>query len=106
MAGTFEGRERRIIAPREWETIGKLAAATPDLTKVEPQLLAALKTGAGAAGAPLLRPANWRELMEAVRLGVISPKESRRFLALPRSGPGLLARLARLWWQRIGRGDG
>ena len=70
----FEPHKLRNIMPLEWETIGKLAAEAPDLTKVEARLLAALQPGAGPGGRVLLRPASWRELMEAGRLGVITPQ--------------------------------
>ena len=98
--GTVEPTTRRNIAPLEWETIGKLAAEAPDLTQVEARLLLALKPGDGPSGGPLLRPATWRELMEAVKLGVLGPGEARRFVGVPGAERGS----GRSWWLPWQRG--
>ena len=99
---------RRDLSIAEMEVIAELATATPDLVAVRTQLLAVLVAQAPAAGggrlawAPALEPKTFKELMEAVRLGVLNPGQARRFLNIPQIESGVLARLARLRWQRGG----
>lgn len=101
--------ERRDLRPEEMAVIAELAMATPDLVAAKDRILAALVVAqAPAAGggqlawAPVLEPKTFKELMEAVRLGMLNPGQARRFLNIPRAEPGVLARLARLRWQRGG----
>ena len=101
-------RERRDIRPEEMAVIAELAMATPDLVAAKDRILAALvvaqapTAGGQLAWAPALEPKTFKELMEAVRLGVLNPGQARRFLNIPQAEPGVLARLARLRWQRGG----
>ncbi|HUY09188.1 MAG TPA: hypothetical protein VMW80_07020 [Candidatus Dormibacteraeota bacterium] len=101
--------ERRDIRPEEMAVIAELAMATPDLVAAKDRILGALAVAhAPAAGsgrlawAPALEPKTFKELMEAVRLGVLNPGQARRFLNIPQAEPGMLVRLARLRWQRGG----
>ncbi|MHB1524160.1 MAG: hypothetical protein ACYCS9_04510 [Candidatus Dormibacteria bacterium] len=97
---------RRDLSIAEIEVIAELATAAPDLVAVKDQLLGALAAPGGShsggrlAWTPALEPKTWGQLMEAVRLGIIQPKEAKRFLNIPQGEPGVLARLARLRWQR------
>ncbi len=101
--------ERRIMRPEEMEVIAELAAAAPDLVAARDRLMTAAKGGGlpPAGGGrikwePSLEPKNWKELMEAVRLGVIRPREAVRFVAIPQPEPSALRRIARLRWQQGG----
>ncbi|MHB8395010.1 MAG: hypothetical protein ACYDC5_11020 [Candidatus Dormibacteria bacterium] len=95
---------RRDLSLAEMEVIAELASATPDLVAARERLLAALTEPSGPArgGGRDIKPSGWKELMEGVRLGVLSPEQARRFLHIPQAEPGVLARLARLRWQRGG----
>ncbi|MGH7639467.1 MAG: hypothetical protein ACREN7_00050 [Candidatus Dormibacteria bacterium] len=98
--------EIREIRPEEWAAIGELAAAAPDLAAVKDRLVAALGapgTPAGAQprpGAPGLQPTSWKDLLVAVRLGVLTPAQARRFAAVPEARPGIW----RQFWLRTQRG--
>lgn len=96
---------RRDLSIAEMEVLAELATAVPDLVAVKDQLLAAL-AGAAAPGAQGggLQPGGWKELMEAVRLGVLNPGQARKFVAIPQGEPRMLVRLARLRTQRGGPG--
>ncbi|MHB8555838.1 MAG: hypothetical protein ACYDCB_09330 [Candidatus Dormibacteria bacterium] len=87
------------------EVIAELATSVPDLVAARDRLLASL-AGPMADGrlawTPALEPKTWRDLVEAVRLGVLTPEQARRFVNLPQAHPGLLHRLAHLRWQRGG----
>ena len=101
--------ERRDIRPEEMAVIAELAMAAPDLVAAKDRILAALAVpqaptagGGRLAWAPALEPKTFKELMEAVRLGLLNPGQARRFLNIPQAESGVLARLARLRWQRGG----
>ena len=99
---------RRDLSIAEMDVLADLATAVPDLVAVKDQLLGALAAAAGPHGggrlawAPALQPKTWRDLVEAVRLGVLSPEQARRFVAIPQAEPGVLTLLTRLRWQRGG----
>ncbi len=102
-------QEIREIKPTEWAAIQELTSATPDLALVKDRLLAALSGplggGGGSArpGAPALRPGTVRELLEAVKLGVLTRAEARRCLEIPPGRP-----VSGWWTWRLGaqRGGG
>ncbi len=101
--------ERRDIRPEEMAVIAELAMTTPDLVAAKDRILAALVVtqapatgGSQLAWAPALEPKTFKELMEAVRLGVLNPWQARRFLNIPQPESGVLVRLARVRWQRGG----
>ena len=100
---------RRDLTTAEMAIVAELALATPDLVAARARLLAAARGEAVMAavpgrrqGQPTIEPKSLRELMEAVRLGVLTPQQARRFIAVPQAAPGTLARLARVRWQRGG----
>ncbi len=101
-------QEIREIKPSEWAAIQELTSATPDLALVKDRLLAALdgpqSLGGDATrpGAPM-RPGTMRELLEAVKLGVLTRAEARRCLDIPQPPPG-----SGWWTWRLGsqRGGG
>ena len=94
---------RRDLRPVEMQVIAELATSCPDLVAAKDRLLAALSGPTAApAGKVGLQPGTWRELIEGVKLGVLNPGQARRFLNIPQAEPGVLARLARLRWQRGG----
>lgn len=99
---------RRDLRPVEMEVIAELATATPDLLAVRTQLLAVLAAPAGSHGGgtlpwiPAVEPKTMKELLEAVRLGVLSPVQARTFVNLPEASHGVFRRLARLRSQRGG----
>ncbi|MGH7691193.1 MAG: hypothetical protein ACREOA_00590 [Candidatus Dormibacteria bacterium] len=108
--------ERRQIKPEEWAAIGELAAAAPDLSQVKDRLLAALvahspRTAPGAThhlawqqAQGGLRPSTWKELTEAVRMGILPALVARRYVDIP-PGKGSLWRTAwRAFWLRAQRG--
>ena len=90
----------------EMEVIADVATAAPDLVAAKDQLLGALaapvrsRGGGRLALTPALEPKTSGQLMEAVRLGILQPTEAKRFLNIPQSEPGVLARLARVRWHR------
>lgn len=100
MSVIMEARPKRQIEPHEWETIGKLAAEVGDLTKVEDRLLASLRSSGPAGSVATLRPTTWRELMDGVRHGVLTPLAARRFVDIPESAPGRWYQ----FWLRLQRG--
>lgn len=96
--------DRRDLSLADMGVVFELASATSDLTIVRERLVAALTEPYGPAGGGgrAIKPSGWKELMEGVRLGVLSPEQARRFLNIPQAEPGVLARLAHLWRQRGG----
>ncbi len=98
-------QEIREIKPEEWATIGELAKAAPDLALVKDRLVAALvvppaRTAPGATGHLAwqqpqggLRPSTWKELTEAVRLGILPGYVARRYVDIP-PGNGSIWRIA------------
>lgn len=102
---------RRDLSLEELGVVAELATMAPDLLAARDRLLAALSGatvvqpgGGRLKWEPSLQPKTWKELIEAVRLGVIPPREARRFVAVPQP-EGAAARLrqaARLRWQRGG----
>lgn len=90
----------------EMEVIAEVATAAPDLVAAKDQLPGTLaapvrsRSGGRLAWTPALEPKTWGQLMEAMRLGILQPKEAKRFLNIPQGEPGVLARLARVRWQR------
>jgi len=95
--------ERRDLRPEEMAVILELAMATPDLVAAKDRMLAALAAPVGsglALAAGTMRPTTMKELLEAVKLGVLRPEQARRFVAVPQPEPGLMARMARLRWQK------
>jgi len=99
--------ERRDLRPEEMATILELAMACPDLTAAKERLLAALtvaRTGEGAVSVarPTIEPKSLKELMEAVKLGIIPAHQARRFVNVPQPEPSALRRVVRLGWQRGG----
>ena len=97
---------RRDLSIAEMEVMAELATAAPELVTAKDQLLGALAAPVGAQGGgrlawtPALESKSWGQLIEAVRLGIIQPKEAKRFVNIPQGEPGVVARLARLRWQR------
>lgn len=101
--------ERRDLRPEEMAVIFELATATPDLVAARDRLVAAARGGSAPATGggrlqwqPSLEPKSWKELMEAVRLGVLDPKAARRFVNVPQPEPSVLRRIAGLRAQRGG----
>ena len=100
--------ERRDIKPEEMAVIGELALAAPDLVAVRDKLLAALKPAPAVSGGRLawsgatLRPTSWKELTEAVKLGILHPKEAARYVDVPGAERGFW----RSWWLQGQRGGG
>ena len=90
----------------EMEVIAEVATAAPDLVAAKDQLPGTLaapvrsRGGGKLAWTPALEPKTWGQLMEAMRQGILQPKEAKRFLNIPQGEPGVLARLARVRWQR------
>ncbi|MGH7612227.1 MAG: hypothetical protein ACREN4_09435 [Candidatus Dormibacteria bacterium] len=101
-------QEIREIKPTEWEAIKELSVATPDLALVKDRLLAALGGPQPPAGtparpeAPGLRPGTVKEVLEAVKLGVLTRAEARRYFAMPPAPPTSGWRTWRLGSQRGG----
>ena len=97
---------RRQLAPAEMEVIFRLAQASPDLVADEARLMAGLSkatpSGKLAWSGPALRPNTWRELTEAVRRGILSGPDARRYVDLPGREPPIW-RTAWLRFQRGGR---
>lgn len=93
---------RRDLSLEEMAVVAELATATPDLVGARGRLLAALDGPQLPAGeTPGLRPTTWKELLDAVRLGVVLPREAARFVDVPQpKGAGSMFRRAvRLRWQ-------
>jgi hypothetical protein len=100
MSAVIAPNKARRIEPHEWETIGRVAAEVDDLTKVEGRLLAAARGLEQPKGSGTLRPQSWRELMQAVSLGVLRPWEAKRFVEVPEPPRSFWG----AFWRRLQRG--
>ena len=95
---------RRDLSIAEMEVIAELATAAPDLVGAKDQLLGALAAPVGSyrggrlAWNPALEPKTMKELLEAIRLGVLSPGQVRRYVNLPEASQGVFGWLA--GWRR------
>lgn len=99
---------RRDLRAEEAGVIAALALVAPDLAAVRDRLMAVLSVagipGADPAGpgAGALEPRTWRDLPEAVRLGIPQTRDARRYVNLPEPRPGTLRQVVWLKTQRGG----
>lgn len=102
-------QEIREIKPTEWAAIQELTSATPDLALAKDRLLAALsgpqppRGTPPRPGGPALRPGTVKEVLEAVKLGVLTKAEARRYFEMPPTPPASGWHTWRLGSQRGGR---
>jgi hypothetical protein len=76
---------RRDVSPEEMALFGELCATAPDLIARRDDLLAAARASgrADASASGLVRPRNVRELIDLVKLGVVSPADARLIVDIP-----------------------
>jgi hypothetical protein len=85
--------KRRDVSPEELEAALRIIKEYPDLDDLEHDLAIARALG----GPQPLAFRNAGEVLQAVRLDVLSPSEARPFLGLPERLP---------WWRRLFSANG